>query len=242
MKSRKENGHEKRKACEAILRVIRPGDVINQYGDFKWWQFWLMIGSKVIQWYQRWLFGRNSEWRDDHTMLYFDDDNILSVELPLSSMKPLSACCLTNISIYRLSGITLSKSHIETMREAAEKLLYRKYDIGQLLDIAVNGLLGYMHQRRLRFFDLGRKRKVCSVGVRVVFEYLYRKRLQTLKSRPGKWLFYSLNPDKWPSAAVTYYRGTDVEATSPAHFANSGHFGHEFRLVARFRGGKQILD
>lgn len=240
MKNRNENGQEIRKACEAILRVIRPGDVINQYGDFQWWQVWLVIGSRAIQWYQRWLFGRHSEWRDDHTMLYFDDKNILSVELPVSSMKPLSACCLTNISIYRLSGITLAPSHIETMREASEKLLYRKYDIGQLLDIAVNGLLGYVHERRLKFFDLGKKRKVCSVGVRVVFEYLHNRKLKSAQSRPGKWLFYSLNPDKWPPAFVKHYRGTDVEATSPAHFANSDYFRREFRLIARFEKGEML--
>ena len=115
------------------------------------------------------------------------------------------------------------------------------YDIGQLLDIAVNQMMGYEHQRRLRFFDFGRKKKVCSVGVRVAFEYLYQLKIKTKDSRRGKWLFYELNPEKWSPKAVREYRGTDVEVTSPAHFANSDYFCREFELVARFQEGKLVF-
>jgi len=42
-----EYGNRKKvhEACDEILKVIKPCDVINQVGDFKWWDFWLAIGS-----------------------------------------------------------------------------------------------------------------------------------------------------------------------------------------------------
>lgn len=228
-------------ACEAILKVIKPGDVVNQVGDRKWWQFWLAITYEAIRAYQKKLFGKDANWKDIHTMLYLDQDNTFSVELPRAIVKPLGEYCLSNLSIYRLRLTELPPDFVKTLRDAAMEMVGEDYDVGQLLDIGINGILGYDHQRRLKVFDWGRKRKVCSVGVRVTFEYLYQSRIKTQDSRPGKWLFYELNPEKWSQEAVQKYRGTDVEATSPAHFANSDFFCHEFELVARFDGGKQVF-
>lgn len=226
-------------ACENILKVIQPGDVINQAGDFKWYEFWLSIGSSAIQSHQKKLFGKESNWKDDHTMLFFDQETTFSVELPIATTKPLKKYCLSNLSIYRLRLAPLTADHIDTMRKAAKEMLGTEYDIGQLLDIAINQILGYEHQRRLSIFDFGRKKKVCSVGVRVVFEYLYQQSISTSDTYSGKWLFNQLNPEKWPKKKVEQFNGTDVEATSPAHFANSDYFCDEFELIARFNNGNQ---
>lgn len=227
-------------ACEALLKVTEPGDVINQVGDHKWWQFWLAFTHGGIQRHQRKLFGRESNWKDTHTMLYFDEDNTFSVELPRATMKPLREYCLSNLIIYRLRLSQLTPEFVGCLRESATKMVGEGYDIGQLLDIAINDILGYEHQRRLRIFDFGRKKKVCSVGVRVAFESLYQKKIKTENSRPGKWLFYELNPEKWRPKEVQEYKGTDVEATSPAHFANSDYFSGEFELIGRFEDGQQL--
>ncbi len=226
-------------ACKDILKVVKPGDVINQTADLKWYQFWRAIVSKAIQCHQKRLFGKNSNWKDNHTMMFFDEDNTFSVELPIATMKPLQGYCLSNLSIYRLRLVSLTSDHIDTMKKAAKDMVGTGYDIGQLLDIAVNQILGYENQRRLTIFDFGRKKKVCSVGVRVVFEYLYQKRVRPADFQSGKWLFDKLNPSKWLKKKVDQFNGTDVEATSPAHFANSDYFSNEFELIARFQGGKQ---
>lgn len=228
-------------ACDSILKIIKPGDVVNQVGDFHWWQFWLAIGSFTIQRHQKALFGKDSNWKDDHTMMFFEEDNTFSVELPRATMKPLQEYCLSNISIYRFRLKELNADDIETMRVAAKRMIGSDYDIGQLLDIAINGILGYDNQRRLKIFDFGRKKKVCSVGIRVVYEYLYQTKIRTEDSESGKWLFDKLNPEKWSKKDIKKFRGTDVEATSPAHFANSDYFQDEFELIARFNGGKQTF-
>lgn len=227
-------------ACEEILKVIKPGDVINQVGERKWWEFWLAVTYVAIRSHQKKLFGKDSNWKDTHTMLYFDEKNTFSVELPKAILKPLHTYCLSQLSIYRLRLAELTPDFIKTLKAAAKEMEGEDYDIGQLLDIAIYGLLGYDNQRPLPIFDFGKKKKVCSVGVRTAFEYLYKKRIKKPDSRPGKWLFYELNPDKWPSEAIQKYKGTDVEATSPAHFANSDYFCFEFELIATFENGKQV--
>jgi len=229
-----------KEACEEILKIIRPGDVVNQVNRCKWWEFWLAIGFWGIRNYQKRLFGRNSNWKDDHCMIFFNKENTFSVELPKAVMKPLTNYCLTDISIYRIRNMDLKEEHINVMRKAADKMVGTDYDIGQLLDIAINGLIGYEHQFRVRIFDFGKKKKVCSVGVRASFEYLYKEKLRGSDPKRRRWLFNELNPEKWPKEKIKNYKGTDIEATTPAHFANSDYFSHEFELIARFKDGVRI--
>ena len=49
--------------------------------------------------------------------------------------------------------------------EACEELNGTKYDYLELLDIAIKQIIGWPYSRPLSIFDLGRKRKVCSVAV-----------------------------------------------------------------------------
>lgn len=234
------NREHVKKAIDILLEVLKPGDIINQTGHQKLWQFWLTITYWAIRHHQKKLFGKNSNWRDTHTMLYLDPLNTFSVEMPKATMKPLQEYCLSDFSIYRLQLIKLTSDHISVLKEVALTMVGEDYDIGQLLDIGINAILGYKNQRRLTLFDFGKKKKVCSVGVRVLFEKLYQDKLKSEEKRQEKWLFYELNPDKWPAKLVRTYRGTDVEATSPAHFANSDYFCKDFKLIARFKNGKEI--
>ncbi len=227
-------------ACAAIMQVAKPGDVINQRNfEHHWWEIWLPLVVTAIRWYQRDLFGKQSNWKDTHTMLFFDQDHTFSVELPKATFKPLSHYCLSDLSIYRLKLIELNQEHITEMREVAEDLKGEDYDIGQLLDIAINSIMGYKFRMKYKWFDFGKKKKVCSVGVRVPFEKLYQNKIRTKSPEQQKWLFYQLNPDKWPQKKVQEYTGTDIEMTTPAHFANSDYFLYEFELVAKFKDGRQ---
>jgi len=173
-------------------------------------------------------------------MLFLDEEHTLSVEPPKAILKPLKKYCLSNLSIYRLREMELKSEHIAKLKEAAEQIKGSDYDYGQLLDILINGIMGYEHQRRLSFFDFGRTRKVCSVGVRAAFERLYKTMINPDGEPPNKWLFDKMNPDKWPEEKIKNFKGTDVEATAPAHFANSDFFRSEFELIARFSGGEKI--
>ena len=227
-------------AYKNILKYIQPGDVVTSVGTHKWWQFWSALIHIGIQWQHRRLFGTNSNWRSTHAMLFFDEQNTFSVEIPRATFKPLKEYCLSELFIYRLRLKELNPEYIKTLKEAAAELVGENYDVGQILDIAINSILGYKYQRRLKLFDMGRKKKVCSVGVRVAYEYLYQQKIKKEDSRPGKWLFYKLNPKKWKQKDIEKYKGTDVEVTAPAHFCNSDYFCNDFELVARFNKGQQI--
>jgi len=237
-KNRKKN--KKEKACKRILKLIKPGDVVNQKTPYKPYQILLATGIHAIRKYQRRLFGKEATWIHDHCMMFFDRAFTLSLEPPKTIKKPLEKYCLNDISIYRLTKKTLNKQDIDVLREGAEELVGTVYDVGQLLDIAINGLLGYEHTFKIKIFDFGKKKKVCSVGVRSVFEYLYQKKIKKTDNEEETWLFNTINPRKWPEDLVKKYQGTDVDATTPAHFANSDYFDNEFKLIARFHKGVQI--
>jgi hypothetical protein len=228
-----------RTATETILNYLRPGDVVTQIGRHLWWQLPTVISHWGIHWYQKRLFGKQSRWKFTHAMLFFDEDNTFSVELPRATLKPLQEYCLSRFSIFRIQTPDLTPEMIGTLREGIREILGSYFDIGQLFDIALTGLLGYENIRRVQLFDFGQKQKICSVGVRVAFEYLFQQHIRSA-SHTGKWLFDSLDPVHWPLQKIAKFKGTDVEATTPAHFANSERFSNEFRLVASFENGKKI--
>jgi len=235
------NKEKIQRAADAVLQVLQPGDVINQVNRFPWWAFHYNLAVKAIRIHQRRLFGRKSFYKDDHNMLFFDENSILSVEPPRAILKPLTHFSMTRISIYRLRIHRLDDEDIAFMRNTALQLVGEEYDVGQLLDRVVNRLLGYEWQQRIRIFDFGKKKMVCSVGVRAVFEHLYQKQLRKEKPDQELWLFSEMNPDRWPVRKRKRFQGTDIDATTPAHFANSEYFQHEFELIARFDKGKRIF-
>ncbi len=227
-------------STESILKIIKPGDVITQTGKSPWWQFWRLAVYWSIRFYQYKLFGKHANTRDVHAMIFLDEDNTFSVELPRATMKPLQEYCLTDFSIYRLQLKELDTEDVKLMKKIARNLVGQNYDLGQILDIAINFLMGYEHQRKLKFFDLGARKKICSVGVRVLFEKLYQERLKQPNAPDRKWLFETLNSQKWSKKFVKNYNGTDVEATAPAHFTNSDFFANEFKLIAQFKQGNLV--
>ncbi|MCP4583266.1 MAG: hypothetical protein GY839_16785 [candidate division Zixibacteria bacterium] len=228
-----------KKASEEILEIIKPGDIVNQDLKTKWYEFWLKIGFWGIKTYQKDLFGKKSNWQDSHTMMFFNERNTFSVELPKAKFKPIQEYCLSDMSIYRCKLMEMTPEYIDSMMDTAKRMLGSDYDIGQLLDIALRQILGYSQHRKVRFFDFGKKKKVCSVGARVCYEHLYMKKIKPSLDNPprGKWLFHSVYADKWSEKFANNYKGTDVEATAPAHFANTDYFQNEFELIAKFDNG-----
>ena len=222
---------EVKKAVKNILKVIKPGDVVNT--DGRGGGLTLRIGYWGIRTHQKALF-KNGNWRDTHTTLFFSELDTFSVEPPRATYIPLKSYCMDNISIYRYTKREFIKNDITIMGKACDELYGTPYDFGQLLDIAVNAILGYDNVIKFNFFDFSKSQKVCSVGARIAYERL-RKDIEPKMTR----LFNKLNPEKWTEKQIRNFTKTDVEATSPAHFANSDYFDNEFKLVARFNYGKR---
>jgi len=228
--------------CDELLKVLKPGDVINTYGNPSWYEFWLHIAYYGIKSYQKKIFEKCkfrslANYHHVHTMLYFGPDHTFSVELPCATYKYIENYANDNFTIYRLDR-PLTEEHIDLMFRITQTMYGVNYDIGQLLDIAINKILGY-DGIRLKVFDAGKKNKVCSVGVRTVFEKLNQK--FKLSNKKGKFLFHDLAFNKWEPECYSTFKGVDVEATTPAHFANTNFFNGEFKFVSSFNKGKRII-
>lgn len=241
-------GPAERKAVflNKILPLIAPGDVINFDSSTEWYNLHIRLGYWGIRDHQHKVFGNLSRWRDTHSMLYLDEDQILSVEPPRARWAKLADLHDDKITVWRYTKREFSDEDIDTMIQVADaELIGTIYDIGQLIDIAINRIMGYPHTIAYRIFDFSKYCKVCSVGVRVCYEAL-RKKLEAAGDNSMPRLFSKFKYDTWLSRPEvmegnTELRGVDVEATAPAHFANSEWFDDEFEMVCQFDCGQQII-
>ncbi|RME19935.1 MAG: hypothetical protein D6806_17385 [Deltaproteobacteria bacterium] len=236
------------KALADVAGFLQPGDVVNSSGRVHCDTFYYALPYHLIRQNQRRIFGNQSIWHDTHCMLYLDPEHTLSVE-PFKAkwLKP-EDYCLDRISIWRFTKypVPFTADQVAVMRKYAdEHIIGTIYDVGQLMDIMINTILGYHHTIHFRIFDFSKRFKVCSVGVRVLYEKL-RKHLEETDQPAFERLFQKINPlAPWPGGVFPQSKipgkyGVDVEATSPAHFANSHYFDSEFELVAMFDSGWRI--
>jgi hypothetical protein len=231
-------------ALKDVKAHLKPGFVINEAGWSPLWQFWWRVPNFFIRGDQRRIFGRQSIWYDTHCMLFLDDDHTLSVGVPRAKWLKPEDYCLSRISIWRFTKHKpLNKGEKQILIDYAEKqLIGRLYNVRLLLVILINNILGYSNVLHLKRSDLAKYRKVCSVGVRMLFEKL-RQVLKQNRQPCFEKLFRNVNPlAPWPGGVFPQSRisdqyGVDVEATTPAHFANSQYFDNEFELIAVFDQG-----
>lgn len=187
----------------------KAGDVINTTAH-PGWKVWLYPLVWAIQFHQRKRGFKN--WKHTHTMLYFSDSCILSVTFPRAKWETWKSVQKRDWSAYRpvmFSWETSKHQCIPEMLQAGNRFIGTKYDFGQLLDMALNRILGYKVSNWRTWFDADASLKVCSVGARACFE-------------AGRKVFcrlYGFEPYErlWAS---------HVERTPPAAFANSDKFEH----------------
>lgn len=201
---------------------------------------------------------------DTHTCMFFRTEDILtyakpkitdlidpkhfgyifSCEYPEASFFPIDSILKDDIRIYRYNNNgTFDNDDIKIMLEGCLPLVGTKYDIGQLMDIAVNQTAGYPYEYRHKWFDMGEEKKVCSVSIASIFAY-WRHR----KERQGEYnprLFEKLNYNKWDKQFVkkfmTHKNVWDIESTYPAMFScTNTHFDNEFRLILWSKNNKII--
>jgi len=235
-------------ALADVSSFLQPGDVVNESGRVTWKTFYYWVPYQGIRGNQKRIFGKQSIWHDTHCMLYLDPEHTLSVEPPRARWLHPEDYCRGRISIWRFNKfpVPFAPGQVEVMKRHADEYLIGKiYDVGQLLDILINTILGYPNGLHYRFFDFSKKLKVCSVGVRVLYEKL-RQHLEATGQPAFGRLFQKINPlAPWPGGVFPQSRipgqyGVDVEATAPAHFANSHYFDSEFSLVAVFDSGWRV--
>jgi len=196
---------------------LEPGDVILIEGSAKWYQIGTKFIHMMIRWYQRRLFGRKSNWKDTHAMLYLTPHFVFSMDFPHGKWEKIQHVLERKFSVYRGRYVRYEKFRCE-LWEIAHRIVPRSYDVGDLLDFLISGILGYTRIRKIRIFEFSRRHMTCSVAVRAIFE-----RLRKDEELKGNFLIPRL------------FDKIDVEMTTPAHFANSCKYACEFTKIADWR-------
>lgn len=207
-----------------IIKLIKPGDVILLEGTAESHQFFTKFLHFMIRWYQRRLFGKNSNYKDTHAMLYIFPGFIFSMDFPVGKWECLDTVLSQRFTVYRGT----KAEYVDFWRELyeiASRIVHRPYDVGDLLDFLISGILGYTDVRRIRFFEFSRRYTTCSVAVRTIFE-----RLRKNQELDGNYFIPRL------------FEGVDVEMTTPAHFANSDKYDFEFRKIVSWKELDEDLD
>lgn len=223
---------------------VAPGDVVSIDGAFSLAMF---IPYLAIRADQRVVFKSalrpQATWQETHSTLYFDPQHLMSVEPPKATYfdaeqyiaKRLKEGC--RVSILRRTPVSSDAArchaYLMWMQDAAGEIVGTKYDYGQLIDIAINQLLGYGSAEKFHWFDLGSKRKVCSVATRTCFEHArHRAEVEWGELAAPTRLFVAPGGSPyWGLSEWVKYGKPSVECTTPAHFVNSQYFSSEFKLV-----------
>lgn len=171
---------------EAVVKVARPGDVINFDSRGKtFYMRWIFRQIRKVQkkmfckettfahrFRSMWNLDSDCKYKDIHSALaLFSYDNVpmlLSATVPVVVIEPLKISKRTkSITVCRLrgSGEGFSAEWIRTMRKAANELVGGRYDFLDMLAIKLR-LQGwrrnFLGKWIVKALDFGKKRVVCS--------------------------------------------------------------------------------
>jgi len=149
---------------------------------------------------------------------------------PKDKWETLEERCQSGFTVFRYTRQAYSERHLEIMYQTASELVGQPYDFGDLLDIMISGILGYTHVRKIRWFEFSRQKMVCSSAVRTIQEKL-RQTLEAENDFTFPRLFNQLNSSVWSEEHLKDFQRTDVEMTTPAHYANSQCCENEFEKI-----------
>lgn len=257
-----------------LQKTIRPGDIINLSGlkvsiksfsdFFKTLGVAFAVGGIVET--QKRVFGPETPGVvDNHTMIYLGDKRVFSTHLPKPEIVSLEEFFDTKRTVRLLRpskkyfGVNFCDDEIVNLiRQSAESIVEKskKYDIGQLLDILANTLIGSPHDDSVVLFqgkeavDVGidekkRQNLVCSVSVALILEDVLSQcekmgkkvKLPWAKIKRGTYL-----DNKFFGGIGRKYPGSwDIDVVFPAQFACTQEvFGGEFDTVGLFKGGMRL--
>ena len=183
---------------QEIFSRLQIGDVILTVGKLSWWKPFDYILRPVyaaIQWHQRRKYPTvpKSRCRDVHARIVTDIRpgyvEVFSYEWPRAVLQQLKIEKDTKYRICRyLPGGNGWESEsfglfVTLIRLGCKKLLGNHYDPLQMIDIALKELFPWAIPEKASIFDLGKWKKVCSVGV--LFALLHW------------WRNFWRDPEKW---------------------------------------------
>ena len=242
------------KQLEEARAIIKPFDVAcfcnvpNNYPR-EWWNpmAWFQFHTDKAIWDgivsdQRNYFGNKVDVGTNHVELW-QGDKFLNAQPPTVRYTTIEEAFWDGCRFiimrptfydFTTDDATMMKAEWEKVREykyedtgetKSFKMIDSQYDIGQCLDIFVNGILGYPDREKFSPFGKGTQ-IVCSVAVRTGFE-LYRQIKGALLGKdPYPTLFSTIikekfNDSPWKDAILKDFENKGkvyAELTTPGHF------------------------
>jgi hypothetical protein len=240
-----------RQGAKLLKKYSKDGDVHNYEDTPPFWKVFLLIAvlairrfqkktffGKWIKWGIRLVMMRTKNWKDHHTMQYFEDGT-RSVQTPQAKVIPVTCYSHYDVSIYRYTPKDFTPEDIQIMKDIWNRIIGTKYDYAQIMNIAINQILGYPFKQKTKILNPEEK-KVCSVGVATVFQ-AWRKQIDKKVPRLFRVLNKSVWTDKFQEKFAENENRWSVENVYPSNFAvTETHFNGEFKLILKIRKGRII--
>jgi hypothetical protein len=175
---------------------MKTGDIITSSIKLPWFRIFRNLGLLIVRAYQKKI--GLKKYNDNHIVL-ITEKGIFSTQPPRAIMIKINEYFNqknTIYSVYRYNG-NINNEQKENITKEALKLIGRKYDFGQLINILWNGLiLNTPKKETIHNFDLSFNRKVCSDSIC----YIFRK------------------------VGINIFKNYDCQMVTPAHFSNSNDY------------------
>ena len=199
------------------------GTILNTYGDNTGNLFRKFVYAQIRR-YQKRKYPHSNRTDAIHTMIHVGSGDYLSVEHPRAVItKPdLSSGCRYSFWQYKYLEQFDGAAWV-AFDAAVREIEGTRYDYGQLMDILVHQLFGWLPSK-LSIFDFSRKRKVCSVAAHAV---LLKAWLEVSKESNPK------SKSEIPRPLDKQY----VEHTCPADFENHETFA---RVAQSVMSGQRV--
>ena len=154
------------------------GCVVNFYGEHPKNLLMRFVYGQIRR-YQKRKYPHSSRTDAIHTMLHLGEGRFLSVESPRAVIREREPEGKFSVWRYKYDG-NFTEESWRAFEAAVKEIAGTPYDYGQLVDILVHQLFGWLPEK-LNLFDFGRKRKVCSVAAHAVLVKAWQ---QTDRSQP----------------------------------------------------------
>jgi hypothetical protein len=150
-----------------MFSSLPRGAVLNTYGEHPR-NFLARLVHWQIRRYQRRKYPHSSRTNAIHSMLHLGEGKFLSVQHPRAMITEFLPVPNEEHSVWTYKYLAdFGDASWAAFDQAVQEISGTPYDYGQLLDILIHQLFGWLPEK-LNLFDFSRRRKVCSVAAHAV--------------------------------------------------------------------------
>lgn len=148
------------------MTKLLPGDWIGTEGRAGW-RFWLYPLYEGIKKYARGKYGKGAVTEFTHARLYLGNGYVFEMTMPVGRIESIEAAGLADKfkkGLVRVARFAHDDISAPLLRDEAVAWVGKKYDVGDLLDFGLSGLIGWWNKVIRVFGDKAGRFAVCSTA------------------------------------------------------------------------------